>query len=112
MGNKCLEMVEYHGVQTIDGVVSEIKRRDRESLRDDLPDLQELTVEEIQEIRDTDEDDEFDDNIDKVGRDGDLSPRKLKILESGTKRSKSNQNIVPLQVKTRSSRERSEDIFQ
>ncbi|KAH0743369.1 hypothetical protein KY290_031362 [Solanum tuberosum] len=113
MGNTCLAMVEFQGVQDNDGILSENKIGDNQNQGDEISDLQELTAEEIQKRRDKEEDDEFDEIIDKVGRDWDLSSRKIKLLESGAKKSKANQNTVPLQVKTRSSKERSsEDISQ
>ncbi|KAG5612986.1 hypothetical protein H5410_024267 [Solanum commersonii] len=113
MGNTYLEMVGFHEVQDNDEILPENQRRENRIQGDDFPNLQELTWEEIQNRRDKEEDDDFDENIDKVVRDGDLSPRQIKLLESGAKRSKSSQHTVPLQVKTRSSKERSsEDSFQ
>lgn len=49
-------------------------------------------------------------NIQNIVREGDLSPRQIKHLESGAKRSKSSLPSLLLQVKTRSSKERLEEI--
>ncbi|KAG5605536.1 hypothetical protein H5410_027028 [Solanum commersonii] len=56
-----------------------------------------------------DEDEEIEENIDKVARDSDFLPRQ--IIESEAKRSKSCQPSLPLQVKTRSSKKRSQKAF-
>ncbi|KAG5596548.1 hypothetical protein H5410_037780 [Solanum commersonii] len=89
MGNTCLEMVEFHEVQDNDEVLPENQRRENRIQEDDFPDLQELTLEESKKRRDKEEDNNFNENIDKVVRDGDLSPRQIKLLESEAKRSKS-----------------------
>lgn len=73
-------------------------------------DLQEMTEEEKQQRMDLEEDEDIGENIHHISWEGDISPRKIKTLESGAKRSKSCIPSLSLHVKTRSSKERSEDI--
>lgn len=62
--------------------------------------------------RDAEEDEYIGENIQTIAKDGDLSPRQIKQLESSAKRSKSCAPSIPLQVKTRNSKESPEDISQ
>ncbi|KAH0730034.1 hypothetical protein KY289_001222 [Solanum tuberosum] len=56
-------------------------------------------------LRNKEEDEEMEKNIKSIGKEGDLSPRQLDRLRSGLRRAKTG-ITVPLQVQTRSSRER------
>ncbi|KAH0712011.1 hypothetical protein KY289_007970 [Solanum tuberosum] len=67
-----------------------------------LPNLKEITKEEIQRRRERE----------RRAREGDLSPRQIRELESASKRGKSSQHSLPLQVKTRSSKGQSEEVSQ
>ncbi|WMV25946.1 hypothetical protein MTR67_019331 [Solanum verrucosum] len=82
-----------------------------ESHQKRILDLEELSEEEKQKRKDT-EDEEIEENIDSIAKEGDLSPRQIKQLESAAKRNKLSQSSLPLQVQARSSRERVDTISQ
>ncbi|KAH0665113.1 hypothetical protein KY285_026319 [Solanum tuberosum] len=60
---------------------------------------------EVSVLRNKEEDEEMEENIKNIDKEGDLSPRQLNRLRSGLRRAKPG-ITVPLQVQTRSSRER------
>ncbi|KAH0647053.1 hypothetical protein KY285_032301 [Solanum tuberosum] len=62
-------------------------------------------AEEISVLRNKEEDEEMEENLKSIGKEGDLSPKQLDRLRSGLRRVKPG-ITVPLQVQTRSSRER------
>ncbi|KAH0639783.1 hypothetical protein KY285_036369 [Solanum tuberosum] len=67
-------------------------------------DLEAITEEEKQRRREREEDIEVEENIERMAREGDLSPRHRRVMESSAKRGKQNQPSLPLQVKTRATR--------
>lgn len=70
----------------------------------------ELTEEEKKtKKKDNEEDEEIDQNIQTIAVEGDLSPRQLSNLKSGAKK---NHLVVPLQVRTRSSKDSSKGLSQ
>lgn len=68
-----------------------------------ISDLQEMTEEGKEELRDTKEDENMIKNINSTAKGGDLSLRQIESMKSGMKR---NHPSLPLQVQTRSSREK------
>lgn len=62
-----------------------------------------------QKKKDNEEDEEIDQNIQTIAVEGDLSPRQLSNLKSGAKK---NHLVVPLQVRTRSSKDSSKGLSQ
>lgn len=74
-----------------------------------FPEMQELTPVQKQKFQEEREDDDLEMNIQSAGKDRDLSPRQIADLKSGYKKNRTGQTMVPLQVKTRRSKER-EDI--
>lgn len=67
-------------------------------------DSQDEEEEDAKQRRNSEEEDGYDASIDDIAKDGDLSPRQTEGLKSGARKNKS---ILPLQVKTRSSQEKS-----
>ncbi|KAH0636668.1 hypothetical protein KY289_036583 [Solanum tuberosum] len=67
------------------------------------PDLIEEEDEVMQQKKDTEEDGDMEYNIQQISKAGDLSPRHTNSLKNGARKGRS---FIPLQVKTRSSRER------
>ncbi|KAH0761342.1 hypothetical protein KY290_017415 [Solanum tuberosum] len=97
-----------------DGRIKEIVRNASEEIDEhkEIPDLQELTREEQQARKEGEKDEEIDDNIDKVAREGDLSPRQISNLKSGVKKGKTTQPSLPLQDKTRISKDFPDNVSQ
>ncbi|WMV18187.1 hypothetical protein MTR67_011572 [Solanum verrucosum] len=73
------------------------------------PDLIEEEDEVMQHKKDTEEDEDMDYNIQQISKAGDLSPRHTNSLKHGARKGRS---VIPLQVKTRSSRDRGSSIDQ
>lgn len=72
-----------------------------ENLIQDVPALMELTEEQILERKDREEDQGMEDNIQQISLTWDLSPRHS--IKLGDKQPK---DIIPLQVRTRSNKEK------
>ncbi|KAG5619979.1 hypothetical protein H5410_005197 [Solanum commersonii] len=66
----------------------------------EIPDLEELTEVEKEVRRENEEDEDLEENMNNAARNGDLSPRKIENMKSGKK-------VIPLQVRTRSSKDKS-----
>ncbi|XP_015165284.1 uncharacterized protein [Solanum tuberosum] len=88
--------------QPVGDIVEETPNRSLET-RIDIPDMQELSVTQVQEMRDNREDDNLEGNMLSAARNGDLSPRQIDNMKSGKKKT------IPLQVKTRSNKDKPED---
>ncbi|KAH0697089.1 hypothetical protein KY290_014516 [Solanum tuberosum] len=67
----------------------------------EAPNLIDVTEDEIQQRKDREEEETIDFNIQQISKAGDLSPRFTNSLKA-----KIGRTIIPLQVKTRSSKER------
>ncbi|KAH0696109.1 hypothetical protein KY290_013470 [Solanum tuberosum] len=83
------------------------------NMNDDLlikkgPNLIEDNEEELQLRKETEEDEDMKYNIQQISKAGDLSPRHTDDLKDGAKKGKS---MIPLQVKTRSSREKTSIVI-
>jgi len=66
--------------------------------------LRKISEDQIKIMQDRDEDEEMEENIQQISRAGDLSPRHVDSLKRDFKKGKA---IIPLQVKTRSKKDRS-----
>uniref|UniRef100_M1B5Y0 Uncharacterized protein n=1 Tax=Solanum tuberosum TaxID=4113 RepID=M1B5Y0_SOLTU len=71
--------------------------------------LREISEDQINNMQERDEDEEMEENIQQISRAGDLSPRHVNSLKREFKKGKA---IMPLQVKTRSKKDRSIAINQ
>ncbi|KAH0658163.1 hypothetical protein KY289_026911 [Solanum tuberosum] len=73
------------------------------------PDLIEEEDEVLQHKRDIEEDEDIEYNIQQISKAGDLSPKHTNSLKNGARKGKP---VIPLHVKTRSSRDRDSSIDQ
>jgi len=73
------------------------------------PDLIDEDDDVLQQRKDLEEDEELEYNIQQISKAGDLSPRHTNSLKNGVRKGK---KTIPLQVQTRSSRERASNSDQ
>ncbi|WMV15250.1 hypothetical protein MTR67_008635 [Solanum verrucosum] len=77
-----------------------------------IPYIHELTPTQKQRYQEEREDDDMEMNIQSASKAGDLSPRQMEELKSGYKKNMIMHTIIPLQVKTRRSKEKGNIITQ
>ncbi|KAH0699065.1 hypothetical protein KY284_013280 [Solanum tuberosum] len=89
------------------GIIVESKSGDKS-----IPDIHELTPTQKQSYQEEKEDDDIEMNIQSASKAGYLSPRQMEELKSGYKKNMIMHTIIPLQVKTRRSKEKGNIITQ
>ncbi|KAH0673003.1 hypothetical protein KY284_024090 [Solanum tuberosum] len=75
-------------------------------------DIHELTPTQKKSYQEEREDEDMEMNIQSASKAGDLSPRHMKELKNGYKKNRIMHTIIPLQVKTRRSKEKGNTITQ